>query len=124
MGDLLRQRIEQVGPLAHAICRALRQEVVKLGFDQESVPIGDPARALYRLSRDPASGEHSLLGEWRDRNGQKLGELTFHADGSFYAEYDVVRAHPRNERLFVEAVNAWGRDQDIRAEPRLLPMVS
>ncbi len=32
--------------------------------------------------------------------------------------------HPRNGRLFVEAVNAWGRDGQIKAEPRLLPMVS
>lgn len=38
--------------------------------------------------------------------------------------YDVIRARPKNDRLFVEAVNAWGRASDLRAEPRLLPMVS
>jgi hypothetical protein len=122
MDDPLARRIEETVSLAHAICRAMQEEVRKLGLGD--VQVGDPQAAAYRLSADPASGLDSLLGEWRDQKGQKQGELTFHADGSFYAEYDVVRIHPKNERLFVEAVNAWGRGSDIRAEPRVTPMVS
>ncbi len=118
----LLQRIAQATPLAHAICRAMQQEVIRLGIG--GVYVDDPGNAMYRLSKDPASGQDSLLGEWRDPQGQKQGELTFHADGSFYAEYDVIRVHPGNGRLFVEAVNAWGRDGQIKVEPRLLPMVS
>jgi len=76
------------------------------------------------MSRDPASGQDSLLGEWRDQRGHKQGELTFHADGTFYAEYDVIRVHPRNGRLFLEAVNAWGKGAEIKVEPRIMPMVS
>ena len=117
-------RFEQVSPLAHAICRALADELVKLGFAPGSIPIGDPASASYRLDRDPASGLDSLVGEWRDTRGQRQGGLVFHADGTFFVEHDVIRPHPRDPRWFVEAVNAWGRDQDIRAEPRLLPVVS
>jgi hypothetical protein len=122
MSDALAQRITETSPLAHAICRAMQEEVLKLSLGD--VQVGEPGTAVYRLSTDPASGQDSLLGEWRDQQGQKQGELTFHADGSFYAEYDVIRAHPKNGRLFVEAVNAWGRHSDIRAEPRLMPMVS
>ena len=122
VSDALTRRIAETAPLAHSICRAMQEEVIKLGLGD--VQVGDPGRAVYRLSTDPASGQDSLLGEWRDEHGQKEGELTFHADGSFYAEYDVVRIHPGNERLFVEAVNAWGRDQAIRAEPHLMPMVA
>jgi hypothetical protein len=117
-------RFDQVAQLAHAVCRALADQVVKLGFAPESIPIGDPGSASYRLDRDPASGLDSLVGEWRDAKGQKQGGLVFHADGSFFVEYDVIRAHPRDPRWFVEAVNAWGRDSDIRAEPRLLPLAS
>jgi hypothetical protein len=124
MDALLRDRIQRTAPLAHAICKAMQQEVGRLGFEAGSVRVGDPEAAVYRLSRDPASGEDSLLGEWRDGQGQKLGELTFHADGTFYAEYDVVRTHPGNQRLFVEAINAWGRGQEIKVEPRTLTMVS
>ena len=122
MSEALLRRIAEAIPLAHAICHAMQQEVFRLGLG--SVCVDDPGNAEYRLSTDPASGRDSLLGEWRDPQGHKQGELTFHADGSFYAEYDVIRVHPRNDRLFVEAVNAWGRDGQIKVEPRLMPMVS
>ncbi len=122
MSDALLQRIAEAAPLAHAICRAMQEEVKRLGLG--NVQVEDSANAVYRPSKDPASGRDSLMGEWRDPGGQKQGELTFHADGSFYAEYDVIQVHPRNGRLFVEAVNAWGRDGQIKVEPKLLPMVS
>ncbi len=120
----LQSRIDAVSPLAYAICAALAGEIGKMGFPPGAVPIGDPLAAVYRLDRDPASGEHSLVGEWRDADGRRQGSLVFHADGTFFVEHDVIRPHPRDRRWFVEAVNAWGRDQDIRAEPRLLPVVA
>lgn len=122
MSDLLIRRMEEAAGLAHAICRAMQEEVRKLGL--ADVHIRDPQSAVYRLSTDLASGLDSLLGEWRDQKGQKQSELTFHANGTFYAELDIIRTHPKNEPLFVDAVNAWGRGRDIRAEPRSMPMVS
>lgn len=122
--DSAQWRFRRLAPQAHAICRALAEELVKLGFAAGSIPIGDPGSASYRLDRDPASGLESLVGEWRDAWGQKQGGLVFHADGSFFVEHDVIRAHPRDPRWFVEAVNAWGRGSDIRAEPRLLRAAS
>jgi len=122
--DPVQARLEAVTPLALAIRNALQEQVQRLGFPPGAVEIGDPIAAAYHLEPDPASGEHSLLGEWRDPRGQKLGGLVFHADGSFFVEYDVIRNHPRRPGWFVEAVNAWGRGDDIRAEPRLLPMVA
>jgi hypothetical protein len=119
--SLAQARFEQIATLAQGACRALADVVDRLGFPPGSVPIPDPAAARYRLDPDPASGEHSLMGEWRDSQGQKQGSLVFHADGSFFVEYDVVRAHPKDPRWFVEAVTAWGRDPEIRADPRLLP---
>ena len=109
--------------LAQAICSALDDEVAKLGFPQGKVVIAAHTDAEYRLDRDPASGKHSLVGIWRNQAGYKCGELLFHADGSFFAEYDVIRAHPRKPRWFVEAVTAWGRGSMIKSEPRLLPVV-
>lgn len=117
-------RIQQTTPLLAAVCSRLRDEVHRLGFDVEEVVIGDFGDAFYRLETDPASGEPSLIGEWRDDKGMKLGGLAFHADGSFFVEHDVVRTHPSKPSFFVEAVTAWGRDTQIKSEPRLLPMVS
>jgi hypothetical protein len=67
MSDPRVQRIEETAGLAHAICRAMREEVWKLGL--ADVHVGDPRVAVYRLSADPASGLDSLLGEWRDQKG-------------------------------------------------------
>lgn len=113
--------LDAVGPLAAAICRALGAEVAKLGFPPGRVVIATPAQAQYRLDRDPASGTDSLVGVWRDAAGHKYGELLFHADGTFYAEHDVVQPHPLRDHWFVESVIAWGRGGTIKSEPRLLP---
>ena len=120
----LQRRVDELLPLAEAICRALREGVRRLGFADEAIAIPGPDAASYRFDRDPASGTDSLVGEWRDAEGQRLGMLLFHADGTFFAEHDVIKLHPANPRWFVEAVNAWGRDREVRAEPRLMPMVS
>jgi hypothetical protein len=122
--NTLQQRLEVCGPLAQALCSALGGELEKLGFATGSVPIGRPETAIYHLERDPAAGTNSLCGEWRDNHGHRIGMLLFHADGSFFAEHDVVRVHPRDGRWFVEAVHAWGREDRISVEPRLMPMVS
>jgi len=120
----LQERLNECGPLVEALCGALGGEIAKLGFPPGSVCVGAADAAIYRLDSDPSDGTQSLCGEWRDARGQRLGMLVCHADGSCYAEHDVVRVHPRDGRWFVEAVHAWGRGGRICAEPRLMPMVS
>lgn len=120
----LQAHIDSVSLLAQAICAALDQELQKMGFAQGKVLVAEPGDAEYRQELDPASGKNGLVGVWRNADGYKCGELLFHTDGSFFAEYDVIRVHPRKPRWFVEAVTAWGRDSIIRSEARLLPVVS
>lgn len=122
-GTELQSRIDAVGLLAQAICSTLDQELEKMGFAEGKVQIASHTDAEYRLEPDPASGEHSLVGVWRNADGFKCGELLFHSDGSFFAEYDVIHVHPKKPHWFVEAVTAWGRGSIIKSEPRLLPVV-
>jgi hypothetical protein len=121
MDEAVAYRYQEIKNLANSIVGLLRDEVVKLGFDPSAVRIMNPKDAEYRLEKDPSSHEYSLVGDWLDSKGQKLGCLLFHADGSFYVEHDVVKPHPTKRRWFVEAVNAWGKDAEIKAEARLLP---
>jgi len=123
-GSKLEGRIKELTPLVTAVCRTLRDEVHRLGFATDDVSIAALDDVSFWLDTDPASGQPSLIGEWRDDKGMKLGGLAFHADGSFFAEHDVIRTHPAKPHFFVEAVTAWGRDDTIKSEPRLLPMVS
>jgi hypothetical protein len=123
MNQAVADRLQCIRSLGEVICTRLRLEAVKLGLNEDVIePLLEMAD--YTLSRDPASGEDSLVGVWRDARGNKLGEILFHADGSFFAEYDVIRNHPQDSRWFVEAVTAWGRGSDIRSEARLLPLQS
>jgi hypothetical protein len=119
----LQQQVETLRPMAEVLCERLRVEAAKLGFPAEGLSIRGPDTAVFRLERDPASGSDSLLGEWLDARGYRIGMLLFHGDGSFFAEHDIVRQHPTDPRWFVEAVNVWGRNGVIRAEPRLIAMV-
>ena len=97
---------------------AARLEEMGFGADQATPP---PVEALrFEFCPDPASGADSLVGVWRNRQGERVGEVIFHTDGSYYAEWDVVAPHPTRPRWFVEVITAWGRDGEVKADPRLL----
>lgn len=115
-------RLDSIRPLAQAVCDKLEAEISGLGLPPEKTSVTPFDEAEFRLDRDPASGEDSLVGIWRDSRGGKRGELLFHADGTFFAEYDIIHIHPQKPCWFIEAVTAWGRGELIRAELRLLPV--
>jgi hypothetical protein len=117
-------------PLIEALCNALRREARSL-FSSTHVLIGSPTAARYRIEHDPAEDTESLVGEWFDDHGQRVGMVVCHAGGQGFAEHDIVRAHPHDPRWFVEAVEAWGRAEpetegggiQVNAEVRMLPKV-
>ncbi|MBW9267873.1 MAG: hypothetical protein K1563_15220 [Candidatus Thiodiazotropha sp. (ex. Lucinisca nassula)] len=115
-------RLAKIRDLSQEIFQCMCGEVYKLGFASDEVTLKTPEEAVYRLERDPASCEYSLVGDWLDVRGFKFGTLLFHADGTFFVEQDIVRQHPQKEKWFVEAVNAWGRHEKIKVEARLIPM--
>ncbi|MFU8788214.1 MAG: hypothetical protein ACNA7G_04240 [Methylobacter sp.] len=110
--------------LAECVCRRLCEEINKLGFmadDSLHYPHYDKAR--FELLKDPFTGDYNLTGYWHDEaKKQRIGQLQFNSDGSFYAEYDVIKPHPTKPRHFVEGVTAWGKAEQIKAEAKLLDM--
>jgi hypothetical protein len=123
--DPLQEHIAALRPRADALCSALRREAERL-FGAGALDACAAGTARYRLEQDPASGLDSLVGEWQGADGYRIGMLVFHGDGSCFAEFDVVRMHPRKSRWFVEAVEAWAGPPDadgaapVRADLRLL----
>ena len=111
--------------LGDAICERLITEIQKLDFSPEKIQ-GLPVfeQATFSTAKDTYSGLDSLIGVWKNREGYRIGEIKLHGDGSFYAEYDIALQHPKDVRWFVESVIAWGRDDVIRAEAKLLPALS
>lgn len=114
-------KADQQRVLGARICNALEREIDKLGLAGE---ITSPRwnQAQFCLKRDPALDEESLEGVWLSEHGGKLGSVIIHHDGSFFAEYDIIRGHPSRAKWFIEAVSAWGRDDSLKSEARLLPM--
>lgn len=114
-------KAEQQRTLGEQICAAMGAEIDKLGLSGQ-IPSPRWEHASFSIQRDPALGEESLEGVWLSEHGGKLGSVTIHSDGSFFAEYDIIRPHPTKEKWFIEAVSSWGRDTVIKSEVRLLPM--
>lgn len=116
-------RYQAISALAHEIVRQFDIAIMQEGFAQDSISFQRPDHASYRLEKDPSNGEFSLIGDWFDHKGHKQGSLMFHHDGSFFVEYDIIKPHPVKKSWFVEAINAWGKDTEIKVEARLLPTV-
>jgi len=122
MNNTLADKISATTPQAVNICGALNQQILKLGFPPERAEVTLGSHLQYSLERDPLSGLDALIGVWmHPTSSYKVGTLIFHVDGSFFAEYDVLQPHPTKRKWFVEAVTVWGKDDDIKGDPRLLP---
>ncbi|MCK9396341.1 MAG: hypothetical protein M0Q44_12210 [Methylobacter sp.] len=110
--------------LAECVCRRLTEEINELGFVAAEIPrYPSYDDAVFVLIKDPYTGEYNLTGYWYDEaKKQRIGRLQFNSDGTFYAEYDVVKPHPTKTSRFVEGVTAWGKAEQIKSEPKLLEM--
>lgn len=122
MSENLDARIKSAQPQAAAVCAELNRQIIKLGFPEDSANVTLDEHMQYSLQRDTLTGQDSLLGVWmHPTSGYRQGSMLFHADGSFFAEYDVLQPHPTKRKWVVEAVTVWGKGDDIKGDPRLLP---
>lgn len=121
MNIAIEDHIELKRAFGIAICQRMSENIAKLGFPVES-NIGTPVfdAAEFSLATDPFTQSQDLVGFWYNNSRQRIGQIKFHGDGSFYAEYDVVQLHPIKKQYFVEAINAWGKVDNIKSEAKLL----
>ena len=120
----LSEHISKNRQLAECICQRLCEEINKLGFGAAEIKhYPDYDQASFVLIKDPYTGDNNLTCHWYDDSKKsRIGRLQFNSDGTFYAEYDVVKTHPRKANWFVEGVTAWGKAENIKSEAKLLPM--
>jgi len=104
-----------------AVCESIAQYLDKLGFSSE-IELKRPvfAAAEFDLITDPFTQSRDLVGFWYDANRLRIGQIKFNCEGGFYAEFDVVQPHPSKKHWFVEAINAWGKPDNIRVDAKLL----
>lgn len=119
----LEMRIAESQHWGEQICQSLSDAIRKLGFSDRQIPVIKYADARFELSTDPLTQQQALQGVWSTDKNLKQGEIIFQVDGSFYAEFDVVQPHPQDQRWFVEAMTAWGREGSLKTDARLLSML-
>jgi hypothetical protein len=115
-----RQLPVELAALAERIVHALQLEAVNLTATGATPKIELAAVQFTRVI-DPGNQMPGYEGVWRNVHNERCGNLTFNSDNSFYAEYDLFCPHPRDARWFVEMVTAWGRDETLRCEAKLIP---
>lgn len=114
-------QLSVIEPLCQRICASLKQEIARLKLEQTpSMPRFEDLE--FSTTQDPALGYTVISGSWKNVQGYKAGFITFNHDGSFFAEYDVSQVHPQKKGLFIESVQAWGRDGRIMSDVSLLEM--
>ncbi|MFZ2450871.1 MAG: hypothetical protein WAW36_10160 [Methylovulum miyakonense] len=118
-------QIDAKREVGEAVCHRLCAEIDKLGFAADAIThYPHYGQAHFELVKDPYTGAENLAAYWFNAsNNQRLGRLQFNSDGSFYAEYDVVKPHPSKKQWFVEGVSAWGKPDAMKAEAKLLPQL-
>ena len=118
---LINHQFEQHKLLGIEICQEMLRAILKIGFSETEIgAIPEFERAEFTLIKDPFTADENLTGYWYDKNKQRIGNIQFLSDGSFYAEYDIVKPHPSKKQWFVEAVSAWGKPGQIKTEAKLL----
>lgn len=119
--DALALTIQQKRAYGKAVCQRISENIARLGFPlQTQLKLPDYENAQFSLVTDPFTQSQDLVGYWYNNGQQRIGQIKFHGDGSFYAEYDVVQPHPVKKQYFVEAINAWGQMDNIKTEAKLL----
>lgn len=119
----LQQLIASKRAFGTIVCQHIVENIAKLGFSvQTKIKLPKFDAAEFTMVTDPFTQSQDLVGYWYDAGKQRVGQIKFHGDGSFYAEYDVVQPHPHKKQVFVEAINAWGRMDNIKTEAKLLTL--
>jgi len=106
--------------VAQRVVSALRQEAERFTAVGATPKIELSAVQFTRVV-DPGNQLPGYEGVWRNARNDRCGAFTFNSDNSFFAEYDLFCPHPRDTRWFVEMVTAWGRDETVRCEVKLIP---
>lgn len=121
MTSVIEHHVEAKRAFGKSVCQRISENIARLGFSvQTGIRLPDFDAAQFSLITDPFTQSQDLVGYWYNASKQRIGQIKFHGDGSFYAEYDVVQPHPSKKQFFVEAINAWGQQDNIKTEAKLL----
>lgn len=119
--ETLEKTIETLTPQGERICQALRDKATQLGVASSKQVVADWNGAHFTLSRDPYSGQNSLIGTWKNGSDMDCGKIIFHNDKSAYAEFDILKPHTQFPGMIILAIEAWLSNGEVKIDLQLLP---
>ena len=122
MTEQLEQRVAAVAEQGRTLLAALREKVGGLNLTGEEIVIPPFEEAKFTLEYDLYNGQQTLMASFYPSQYYRAGFLLFHSVGSCFAEYHVMQLHPSKPHMFIEAVEAWVRDGEIKTDTRLALM--
>jgi len=120
--EQLEQRKAAVAEQGRALLLALRNKVAVFNLPGDLVAIPEFDAAQFTLEHDQYNGQQTLMASFYPSPHYRAGVLLFHSDGSCFAEYHVMQVYPAKPHLFIESVEAWIRDGEIKTDTRLALM--
>jgi len=118
----LQQRMATATDNGVALLDALREKVAKLNLPGEAIAIPEFEAAKFTLEYDKYNGQQTLMGSFSPSPHYRARVLLFHSDCNCFAEYHVMPQHPTRPQWFIESVEAWVRDGEIKSDTRLALM--
>lgn len=118
----LQQRVAAARDSGIALLAGLRDKIARLNLPGDPVHIPDFDSAKFTLEHDLYNGQNTLLASFYLSPSYRAGYLMFHSDGSNLAEYHVMRLHPGKPHLFIESVEAWTRNGEIKTDLKMAEM--
>jgi hypothetical protein len=122
MEEELQQRIAAARDNGVSLLAGLRARLVRLNLPGDPINIPDFDSAKFTLEHDLYNGRNTLLASFYLSPSYRAGFLMFHSDGSSLAEYYVMRLYPGRPHLFIESVEAWVRDGEIKTDLKTAEM--
>ena len=118
----LAARIDAATTTGQALLDALQARIDRLDLPGERITLPAFHCARFTLEQDASDQGVTLRAAFHPSEFYCIGFVLVHDNGSTYAEYHVMRLHPTRPRWFIEAVEAWLRDGEIRTDLRLAEM--
>ncbi len=122
-GNALQRRVLEAQPQGERLLAALSDRIAALELPGEHIIVPSFESARFKLEHDLYDGNQTLRAAFFASEHYCIGFLLFHADGSSFAEYHVMRPHSARPHLFIEAVEAWGSADGIKTDLRVAPLL-
>jgi hypothetical protein len=118
----LARRVAEARPQSLALLAALQAQIDKFNVDGDTTVIPAFEAAQCTLEYDQYNGQHTLMASFYKSPRYRNGVLLFHCDGSCYGEFLIMCPHPARPGMFIEAIEAWVVDGEIKTDARMAMM--